>query len=495
MAKKTTKMMDVNSEVEKIDYATFCKVFRHFANPSYGEPKSIFLRGVHGVGKSSIVRHMAEQIAADLNRNFIEMSKVDPVSITFNGECPDGHRVSRGKHWWNPEEDYVFADIRIAQRDFVDFIGSVDQSGNEGDRVTRFAPVDWVRLFSHPDAAGCIFFDETDRGTVLVRQAVFEAVLDRRINGNSFARNVCLVSAGNSGVGLDHLYDSTPMDAALTSRFATYQLHPTVDEWISWARGTKDLGLELVADYITANQSDLDYPEDANADSDAVMQTRRGWGDVGRMISRLVPDLRRGEMSVLSTMSLIASSLVGRTMATKFSSWCQENRSLCLDDILNDKYTPGKREIRASEAINIFRDVLGRISVLTDKTGERSYKHNNNAVKVASFFEDVYEDNREIATTILAEITSALPNIARTSAEQYTCLFGTDVNGPLSHIAAASQRGNMHKRNAVQYAPRFSDYAKKMRKKSTDLDTMRKNKQQKSSEETVANESVEVSNG
>lgn len=478
MSKELEKQIDVNTEVERINRSKFEKIFPYLTSPSVGTPKSLFLRGVHGVGKSSIVRSLCENVAKQNGREFVEMKSIDPVSIGCS-EIPVDYVPRKGKVWWNPEKHFVFYDIRISQRDFVDFIGSVDQQGSVGDRITRFAPVDWVRLFSHPGAAGCLFFDEADRGTVLVRQAVFEAVQDRRINGDEFAKDVILIAAGNSGVGLDHIYDSTPMDAALTNRFVTYHFHPTTSEWIDWARGMNSPGLDLVSNFIEQYPEVLDYPEDSDADSDAILPTRRGWGDVGRVISRSVEKSdQNGSKLDIEVISLLSAGIVGRTMAAKFCSWCENERSLTLKDVLDGSYKPGKK-VRPSEAIAVFREAAKNLDSFIEKTNGNKIKVNSNGIKLASFIEDVYEDNREIAALINTEMMSLFTSLD--NADAVEAFFSQAENsknlvedGPFHHIMAAVHTAGKRSKHS-SYKPKYSEYAKFRRTQNEEFDKLRKN--------------------
>lgn len=489
-SKELEKQIDVNTEVERINRSKFDKIFPHLSNPSVGEPKSVFLRGVHGVGKSSIIRGLCEDQAVEQKREFVTMAQIDPLSVTAD-EMPEGYKLRLGQVWWNPAKHFVFYDIRISQRDFVDFIGSVDQQGDEGNRVTRFAPVDWVRLFSHPDSAGCIFFDEADRGTILVRQAVFEAVHDRRINGNKFGKHVFLIAAGNSGVGLDHIYDSTPMDAALTNRFVTYHFHPTTGEWLDWARGVNAPGLDLVADFIDQYPEALDYPEEADADSDAILPTRRGWGDVGRLISRIAEEAEATGKLSTEVIGLLAGGVIGKTMASKFTSWCENERSLTLKDVLDGTYKPG-RKVRPAEAIAVFRDAAKDLKRFVKKNKAGNLQANKDAVKLTSFIEDVYEDNREIAALINTEMMSLFTSSK--DADIVEVFFSKAVDsktltedGPFHHLMAAVQTGGRRKKKTT-YEPRYSDYAKQRREENDKFD-IRRREQLKNLEDSGTEES------
>lgn len=484
------KTHEVNTEVRSVTYSMLKDIYPFIARGK----KSLFLRGVHGVGKSSVVEEMARERAKELGRTFIEFAEVDPTSILMK-EQPEDYELPLGKVWWNPEEHFVYYDIRISQRDFVDFIGSVQTVGENSNQVTRFVPVEWVKLFSHPDAAGFIFFDEADRGTVLVRQAVFEAVNDRRINGNKFAENVNLIAAGNSGVGLDEIYDSTPVDAALASRFITYNFTPTVKEWLSWARSKNRPGYDLVADFIELHGQILDYPSDAQKEADEILPTRRGWGDTARILDEMIESevrIEDGENVYYEVDKLnwnscrvITAGLVGVSVSTEFVNWCQNERNLTFSDIIEERYIPG-RKVRPQEASNIFKDALKNVDKLVTKKG-KSYEANENAMRLVRFLEDVYEENREVATLCSKEMMQSFNKSKGDASKMIKSLFEKGRKGApdgiFHHIMSAASINTASYRKDNPYVPIYSDWAKSRREANDKAEALRQEKIAAKSEE------------
>ena len=181
---------------------------------------SILLRGDHGIGKSQVVR----QVAAKLGLQLI--------------------------------------DRRLSQMSEGDVIGLPSTDGD----VTRFNPVNWyVEACRHPRA---LFLDEINRATPEVMQAAFQIVLDRELNGMKLHPETRVFAAVNSSAA----YTVNEMDPALLDRFWTVDLNPTVEDWITWARGNLP---EVVVDFIAQNEKWLDTPK--NTDPGKVSTSRRSW--------------------------------------------------------------------------------------------------------------------------------------------------------------------------------------------------------------------------
>ena len=132
---------------------------------------SILLRAKHGVGKSSIIKQFAE------------------------------------------EKKLHFIDIRLGQRDVGDIIGFPI---NEDGKFKHILPELLAPAFNKPSL---LFFDELNRGTKDVQQAVFEIILDRRMNGKILHPETLIVSAINQDL---NIYSVTDIDPALLSRFCAH---------------------------------------------------------------------------------------------------------------------------------------------------------------------------------------------------------------------------------------------------------------------------------
>lgn len=197
---------------------------------------SVLLRGLHGIGKSKLVRWVARAIAT---------------------------KRSKSANY------YEFIDRRLSQLTEGDIIGLPSTDGN----VTRFNPPDWImRACLTP----CILFlDELNRATPEVMQAAFQIVLDHELNGFKLHPETQVFSAINNSSD----YTINEMDPALLDRFWTIDLEPDLNDWVTWARDTDpEFGGNIdpvIIDFLIANEKLLDPSK--VVDPGTVGPSRRSW--------------------------------------------------------------------------------------------------------------------------------------------------------------------------------------------------------------------------
>ena len=143
-------------------------------------------RGKPGIGKSSIVKQVAEKLEIE------------------------------------------FVDIRLAQLDRVDLCGlpSVD-NGTTRWNVPMFWPTD-------PDSKGIIFFDEITSALPDVQVAAYSVILDRKIPNTDYQlpKGWQIVAAGN--LSTDRAVVKS-MSSALANRFMHFELEANTKDWEVWA--------------------------------------------------------------------------------------------------------------------------------------------------------------------------------------------------------------------------------------------------------------------
>lgn len=149
----------------------------------------IMLWGAPGVGKSSVVRQVAEQ------------------------------------------QGIGFIDIRLAQREPVDLRG-LPVPDRERGVVEWLLAGEWPR---DPESRGIILFDELTAADRSLQVAAYELILDRRLGDlYRLPPGWLVVGAGNRSEdrAVAHSFSS-----ALANRFCHLTLAPDVDSWTRWAAG------------------------------------------------------------------------------------------------------------------------------------------------------------------------------------------------------------------------------------------------------------------
>ena len=81
-----------------------------------------------------------------------------------------------------------------------------------------------------------LFLDEVDRATQEVRQGLFELTDSRKINGWRLLPETLIVAAVNGG---EHgaQYQVGEMDPAELDRYTVFDLEPSIEDWLDWAKG------------------------------------------------------------------------------------------------------------------------------------------------------------------------------------------------------------------------------------------------------------------
>jgi len=257
--------------------------FRTFINvaPMVCEARfPVLMRGRHGIGKSQVVY----QIAKTLERPVVER--------------------------------------RASQMTEGDLVGLPVVSGNS----TKWNPPDWFKFAC--DNACVLFFDEVDRATTEVRQGLFELTDSRKLNGHKLHKDTLIFAAVNGGKHGAN-YQVADMDPAELDRYTVFDLEPTVEDWLTWA---KDRMAAEVYDFVAQNPKHLEHNGDVEPNK--VYPSRRSWDRLNKTITK-ANLLERGASPELYT---IVSAFVGMEAAVAFNDFVQNyNKQITVADVFSGK--------------------------------------------------------------------------------------------------------------------------------------------------------------
>ena len=259
-----------------IDFATFVKVAPHVA----AVRKPVLIRGRHGVGKSEVVY----QIAAALGMPVVER--------------------------------------RASQMTEGDLVGLPSTDGN----VTSFNPPDWFKTAC--DNPVVLFLDEVDRATIEVRQGIFELTDSRKLNGHILDKDTLIFAAVNGGEHGDQ-YQVGEMDPAELDRWTVFDVEPTVEDWLTWAKDKVD---GMVWDFINQNRNHLEHTGDFEPNK--VYPSRRSWV---RMNECFTQASLLAEDADVSLMFPLATGFVGFEAAVSFKDFVDNyERQVTIENILDE---------------------------------------------------------------------------------------------------------------------------------------------------------------
>ena len=261
-----------------IDFATFTQIAPHVA----AVRKPVLIRGRHGVGKSEVVY----QIAAGIDMPVVER--------------------------------------RASQMTEGDLVGLPSTDGN----TTSFNPPDWFKTACENPVV--LFLDEVDRATIEVRQGIFELTDSRKLNGHILHKDTLIFAAVNGGEHGDQ-YQVGEMDPAELDRWTVFDVEPTVEDWLSWA---KDRVSTVVWDFINQNHKHLEHSGDFEPNK--VYPSRRSWARLDECM-QMAGLLQDPQVSAGPTFFNLASGFVGFEGAVAFNDFAMNySTQVTVKDILED---------------------------------------------------------------------------------------------------------------------------------------------------------------
>jgi len=202
---------------------------------------SVLIIGPPGIGKSVCLREIAEEEAEEMNLKFVDYD--------------DGYFNEIMK---NPQDYYVFVDIRLSEVEPSDLIGIP----RDVDSCIAYKPLTWATVLSKA-GGGMLLLDEfTNIQRLDILSAAYKIVLDRKAGFVKFGDNIRIVALGNSP---EHSIVARKLPTPLISRFHIIEVDaPKVEEWAGWMDAHyKDWDRRIIA-YLTRFPEDfIALPSDA----------------------------------------------------------------------------------------------------------------------------------------------------------------------------------------------------------------------------------------
>jgi len=256
-----------------VDFATFSNIVDHVT----AVRKPVLLRGRHGIGKSTVVYQCAHASGMEVvERRASQMTEGDLVGLP-----------------------------------------TIEN------KSTTFNPPDWFKAAC--DRAVVLFLDEVDRATLEVRQGIFELTDSRKLNGHVLHPDTLIFAAVNGG---EHgsQYQVGEMDPAELDRWTVFDIEPSVEDWLSWAKDS-DISGE-VWNFINQNRAHLEHTDDFEPNK--VYPSRRSWERLDQCLAQA--DLLKESSPTLYNLT---AAFVGFEAAVAFNDYVLNyDRQVTTDDIL-----------------------------------------------------------------------------------------------------------------------------------------------------------------
>jgi len=138
-----------------------------------------------------------------------------------------------------------------------------------------------------------------------VRQGIFELTDSRKIAGWVLHPDTLVVAAVNGGEHGEQ-YQVGEMDPAELDRWTVFDVEPTTEDWLTWAKGNVD---EVVWDFINQNHNHLEHKGDFEPNK--VYPSRRSWDRFSECASAAGLLTEKGRKTGLATLYELGCAFVG----------------------------------------------------------------------------------------------------------------------------------------------------------------------------------------
>ena len=256
-----------------VDFKTFLQIVPSILDARF----PVLMRGRHGIGKSTVVYQIAE------------------------------------------ERGLPVVERRASQMTEGDLLGLPKVEGN----VTQWLAPEWLHNACNEPCI--LFLDEVDRATLEVRQGIFELCDSRKIAGYTLHPDTLIFACVNGG---EHgsQYQVGEFDPAELDRYTVFDIEPTVEDWLTWAKGEVQ---SEVWDFINQNHNHLEHK--GEYEPNKVYPSRRSWARLSQTLGRF------DEVEFGSTLYHLTASFIGFEGAVAFNDFVKNyERQVTVENIIDD---------------------------------------------------------------------------------------------------------------------------------------------------------------
>ena len=200
-----------------------------------------------------------------------------------------------------------------------DLLGLPKVEGN----VTQWLAPEWLHNACNEPCI--LFLDEVDRATLEVRQGIFELCDSRKIAGYTLHPDTLIFACVNGG---EHgsQYQVGEFDPAELDRYTVFDIEPTVEDWLTWAKGEVQ---SEVWDFINQNHNHLEHK--GEYEPNKVYPSRRSWARLSQTLGRF------DEVEFGSTLYHLSASFIGFEGAVAFNDFVKNyERQVTVENIIDD---------------------------------------------------------------------------------------------------------------------------------------------------------------
>lgn len=282
---------------------------------------AVLMRASTGVGKSSLVAQISEEIELPL------------------------------------------IDVRASIMSEGDTQGYPDIEGMKEKGIMTFCMPAWfVRACNEPVV---LFLDEFNRGLPAVQQSFFQIVLDRQLGNdeNGMPYNIHPETRIFAAINHGNEYDVNEMDPALLRRFWTIDLKPSKDDWIKWAK-SKEVD-NLIIEFLRTRSSHL-FVNLEKVKPGNVFPTPASWARFDEVLKYIGVNLMedRNNFDIFNT----AIGFIGQEAAVEFADFVKKYEIVVTPEELLKSFKNCEHKLKTMSN--------DRINSLIERLGEHSISNN-----------------------------------------------------------------------------------------------------------------------
>lgn len=349
------------------------KTFQNVVS-KFSPNRSIMVTGRPGIGKSQGVYQISAKLRSDkyLDFDYCRSATEDltkeasvkkrmkrffaknPAQEGQKDKYEDYRPSSEYPHGvWHFDMGLPVIERRLSQLTEGDTTG-LPAMGKYG---TVFRPCEWLFLAVHHPVT--LFLDELNRAMKPVEQATFQLADSHAFYGHSLHDESRLMIACNVG----DQYDVTPMDPAAISRYATFELDPTVSDWLDWALENCH---PAVGEFIRANEKYLEHK--GVFEPNHKYPDRRAWGALDEEFTFSGYYDNAADPAAY----FMAASIVGTEAANHFKKFLLDrNSEISAEDVLKS-WTAARARLPSNRDKQLakFSDITAKIDVWIKSGGK-----------------------------------------------------------------------------------------------------------------------------
>lgn len=263
---------------------------------------------------------------------------------------------------------------------------------------------------NNPDKYGVLFFDEMNRTTKDILQAIFQIVLDYELNGLKFPKNMKAVCAINPATDDYNVLDFD--DKAFADRFCHVKFEPSVKDWLEYA-SKQNVDASITGfigehnEMLKKDCQDYDLP---------VEPSPRSWF--------MIDDIKRLSKGNKAIFQELLMGIVGNEAAAMYLDYCSNFHEAIKGIEILDDYKKHKKKVKQFSNVNsdrsdILKNICDQIKLEIEKVEKLPAKWEKN---LADFLCDIPKD---IAHGVIQEFFE-IPSFTCTESDEEYGLSGTE---------------------------------------------------------------------